>query len=279
MINKSTIDLIKNEYLQGKSILEIEKLTNVSGVGIREILKRLNIYKSKQNKDIIKYGNNLNFFNKIDTEEKAYWLGFIYADGYVVEQKNKYAYRFGIELSIKDLNHLQKLANIFNRKLSIKIRSSQICQSKEIKNFEMVNLTINNKTVWTDLQQNGISIRKTLNPDLTIFTKFEKKLLPHFIRGVFDGDGSIVKNSEMFILNGNKDFLIEVQKILVSELKLKLKFTKIFLDQGNGYKLYYGGRLQIKKIYNWLYNNSLVFLERKKYIFEEIIERLYNNEK
>jgi len=271
MINKSTIDLIKNEYLQGKSILEIEKLTNVSGVGIREILKRLNIYKSKQNKDIIKYGNNLNFFNKIDTEEKAYWLGFIYADGYVVEQKNKYAYRFGIELSIKDLNHLQKLANIFNRKLSIKIRSSQICQSKEIKNFEMVNLTINNKTVWTDLQQNGISIRKTLNPDLTIFTKFEKKLLPHFIRGVFDGDGSIVKNSEMFILNGNKDFLIEVQKILVSELKLKLKFTKIFLDQGNGYKLYYGGRLQIKKIYNWLYNNSLVFLERKKYIFEEII--------
>lgn len=267
--NQITINLIKSEYLQGKTILEIENSTNLSGVCIRDVLKRLGIYKSKQNKDLIKYGTSLNFFNKIDSEEKAYWLGFIYADGCVVGASNKYAYRFCVDLAIKDFNHLQKLANIFNTKLTTKIRSAQICQSQEIKDFEIVNLTINNKTIWSDLQQNGISIRKTLNPDLTIFDKFDKRLMNHFIRGVFDGDGSIIKDSNMFIMNGNKDFLETVQKILISEINLNL--TKIFLDKGNGYKLYYGGREQIKRIFDWLYNNAITFLERKKAIFEEII--------
>ena len=55
------------------------------------------------------YTLNENFFETIDTEDKAYWLGFIYADGYITKSKTG-QHNLGIKLSIKDLAHLQKFA-------------------------------------------------------------------------------------------------------------------------------------------------------------------------
>ena len=48
--------------------------------------------------------NVLRIFETIDTEEKAYWLGFMYADGYIGASR----YSVGINLSLKDIDHLKK---------------------------------------------------------------------------------------------------------------------------------------------------------------------------
>ena len=51
-----------------------------------------------------KYYYNKHFFDVIDTEEKAYWLGFMYADGYITSK----SFRIGLSLAIKDIEHLRK---------------------------------------------------------------------------------------------------------------------------------------------------------------------------
>lgn len=51
---------------------------------------------------------NEHIFDNIDTEEKAYWLGFIFADGYISSLNAKYKNVFELSLSIKDLNHIKK---------------------------------------------------------------------------------------------------------------------------------------------------------------------------
>ena len=70
-----------------------------------------------------KYYYNKDFFNKIDTEEKAYWLGFLYADGCIVTRsKCKKVTPMSLELVLSsiDINHLYKFLNSLESNIEIK---------------------------------------------------------------------------------------------------------------------------------------------------------------
>ena len=77
-----------------------------------------------------KYTYNKDFFEVIDTEEKAYWLGFIFADGYVNQSKNELGgcinNELGIELSVKDIDHLKKFNKSLNGNVQVNIRN-RVC--------------------------------------------------------------------------------------------------------------------------------------------------------
>lgn len=89
-----------------------------------------------------------------------------------------------------------------------------------------------------------------------------KDLIPHFIRGYFDGDGCITssKSNIKWSILGTSNFLSSIQDIMVE--KLQLNKTKIYKAK-NIYSLEYKGRKQIKTIKEWLYNDATIFLERK----------------
>lgn len=101
-INKVSEEIkekIIKDYLNNKSIRQIEKDYNVDRKTTGKFLEEKGI-KSLKGNHYRKYFHNENFFENIDTEEKAYWLGFMFADGYISEKRNGYGQDlFGITLA------------------------------------------------------------------------------------------------------------------------------------------------------------------------------------
>nr|DAG90196.1 MAG TPA: endonuclease [Crassvirales sp.] len=77
-----------------------------------------------RNIEIINTGSksefNRDFFSVIDTEEKAYWLGFLYADGFISASGNT----VGLSISLKDIDHLKKYNNALNYTKGLNITES-----------------------------------------------------------------------------------------------------------------------------------------------------------
>lgn len=130
-----------------------------------------------------------NIFDNIDTEEKAYWLGFIFADGciYTNQKRNKISYRFYIGLKESDYEHLIKF-NTFMKSSYNKVHIKQT----NYENKRCCFWQVNNKHLFNVLNSYGCTKRKSLTlkfPNINIFS--DQSLIKHFIRGYFDGDGCL----------------------------------------------------------------------------------------
>lgn len=245
--SKITNDQILILIEEGKTMKEICSTLKVCKTAIRKRLRKLNI-NLPNNWNRSKFNENI--FDVIDTEEKAYWIGFIFADGYISSSN----YTFEISLSIKDIEHLNKF-NIF-----MQYEGNNIKVNKT--NFEekyRCRWTITNKHLWNTLYSYGCVPRKSLIlefPPITIFK--DKSLINHFIRGYWDGDGSVMLNKKdklVCSVLGTKNFLSEITKYTEIPRNILGKYD-------NTYCLIYQGKLAIK-LCDYLYNNAKLFLERK----------------
>lgn len=275
--NKDLELKIIEEYKNGISPYKmIEKIPELKGKRpsvIYGILKRLNVQTGK--KIIVtdeqkikrrKYTVDDNYFNVIDTEEKAYWLGFLYADGYIVSGSDK----IGISLGIADKGHLLKFKQAISSTYPIndyKVKSGYkpgalysriLITSKQIKN-DLINL--------------GVVKNKTLI--LKFPTTIPNYLIRHFIRGYFDGDGSLTYGSKQICGNSNYSIKFVGTKEMIEGIKryfnLSIKEEQRYPDKNlNNYSLTIGGNIQVTKILDHLYENSKVFLDRKYKRYTEL---------
>ena len=147
---------------------------------IKEIALKYGTDPTKFKKYIISKGHSLDtanyhIFDSIDNEEKAYWLGFLFADGYVSLKTNL----IELSLQLNDKNHLEKFKLFISAKQNI-TEDSFRCR-----------ITISNKHLKETLINLGCTPQKSNN---IRFPKIDKNLYPYFIRGYFDGDGSISRN-------------------------------------------------------------------------------------
>lgn len=150
-----------------------------------------------------KYSYNENYFKNIDTEEKAYWLGFIAADGSIGKTCG-----LEISLSYKDIDHLYKFANNIGAEIDM-------VSTRMVKQYKVCRIFINNKKIINDLSKYGIIQNKGYNLDFPDFLNDD--MLKYYLRGYFDGDGSISTNgknrngSPKYALNliATKSFLIK----------------------------------------------------------------------
>lgn len=251
-LDRNQIQEIIKLYQRGKIKKELSKIFRVSSSVISYHLRVNNIpFRSR-----VKYVLNENFFEKIDTEQKAYWLGFIAADGCMFKNKNQYLLR--LALGKKDYNHLVKL----NRD----IESDKPIYEDKIS----YSLVLRSKKIFNDL------IKYNIVPNKTFKLKFPRNvsgnLIKHFIRGYFDGDGGIhwhKKNKTLEVqFLGLKDFLLRIQKILVNECRIN--YVKIFRSRSI-YCLKYVGNTQVPRILNYLYKGSNIYLDRKYEIAKQTI--------
>lgn len=244
----------------GKSAKDIASELNVTPTTVRRWLRISK--KSSSIEDFIscgkKYFFNEFYFDNVDTEDKAYFLGFLYADGYNDERN----YSINLSLIETDIAILEKFKGI--------LKSTRPLQYVKIKH-KVLNiqnqwrLALSSKHMSQQLVKLGCMQAKTFK--ITFPNWLREDLLRHFIRGYFDGDGSISisKHRETFTMVGTESFLEEVQTVLMRELGLnKTKFYKRFPEDGtNITSLIYVGSGSLKKIMDWLYKDASYFLKRK----------------
>lgn len=211
-----------------------------------------------------KYELNEHFFDIIDTEEKAYWLGFLYADGYVHEKRHELKLR----LAIKDEDFLIKFRNTLypNKDKPLYYYKKDPNEKDKINSCEVA---INSKNISEKLKEHGCGQAKTFN--LSFPKWLNDDLTHHFIRGVFDGDGSIclttLKSGEhktTFSIIGYKQFISELNYIIAKNCNLNE--NKIIDYKGKDERIgtiAFSGCRQCIKIREYLYNDAAIFMQRK----------------
>ena len=205
---------------------------------------------------------NEHIFDIIDSEEKAYWLGFIWADGYISNSPNnlnvKTVYQFELSLGLKDVEHLTKFKNFMSYSKDITIDSYR-CR-----------FIVANKHLWNTLNSYGCTPKKSLTlkfPNENIFKSTD--LIRHFIRGYFDGDGCITRYVNIRTVSphieviGTSDILNNILKYSNSEATFRHDSRHseetLFLDWN---------KEQGIKFINYLYTDCSVFLDRKYELYQ-----------
>jgi len=210
-------------------------------------------------KSLIRIPYNRNFFSRINNEVRAYWLGYLYADGSVY-----------VSGSDRRVELLSKDRDIFKFAKAIRYPVKKVKKIKKDgrKYYEIV---LSSKQVTEDLIRWGCIPNKARR--LKNLPSIPKNLLHHFVRGFFDGDGGIYfYNSKYLTFNlcGSKEFLENIQQILIN--KCRLNRTK-FGSTGEVYTMIYSGNKQCVRIFRWLYNNATVYMSRKKNVFDKFLCR------
>lgn len=217
---------------------------------IKNLLNKHNI-DSRGNKQ--GYPRNEFIFSKIDTPEKAYWLGFLYADG-CVRTNNE------ISINITDYEHVkkfQKFLGAINHKIT-ETKDKRWDTAKPLYRF-----AVKDKQISKDLIKWGCVPNKTLL--IEKIPNIPRDYVSHFIRGYFDGDGSLhylkgTSNYRISFTSGSEKFLQDIQKELeVSNLTLG------HATDTNTYQLQISGKHRLVKILDYLYLDSTesIRLDRK----------------
>lgn len=226
------------------------------------------------------YKCNKNFFKDISTPEQAYVLGFIYSDGYNDERFIKFSQ------TEPQTDIIYKIRDILESNHPI-VESWNPNKTKKV-----LSLQINGVDMCKDLTKLGAPRNKSLILKFPTFIK--GNLMPHFIRGYFDGDGCVwegkrqkklvkdprcksgyrekVIHNTKFTITGSKEFIEGLQQYLIDTLgfkKTKLNFSKARETHAHC-TMEYSGRGQLKKFYDYIYKDSTIFIEYKKSKFESI---------
>lgn len=273
-LKKQLITLSIEEYLNTPELdRSLGTISNKYGLNRKTLQK----YLIENGYEISKSGAACNFdytkFDNIDSEEKAYWLGFIFADGYVNTNGNK----FGINLSLKDISHLEKFNKFLNYPKGLTISKTHQFGTKSTTNnngeeLYMVSTVIGNKHMRDSLISKGCVPNKSLILKFPSEEILPKELQRHFIRGYFDGDGTIglyphsktnPKLEESLLIVGTKPFLEKVQDVLgIGFLMHKTNCSEFTFRLG----------YSTKKAFNAakiMYDNSTIYLERKYNIYKK----------
>lgn len=243
--------------------MSLRKLGEETGFNRKILSREIKKYLSKETKfSNRKYELNENYFEKIDSSEKAYWLGFIAADG-CVYQTGSGSSVLSFNLNVKDKRHLEKFLQAVESTANIKIiKGTGFGEGTEI-----ASLQINSNKIVKDLNNLGIVQKKSL---ILERPNIDEEFYSDWIRGYFDGDGSITielpnGNSQINFL-GTKEVLTFIQEVLRPEKINKLQLNDL---NKNSFSLTYGGKQLILQLLNKFYKNPIIYLDRK---YEKVLK-------
>lgn len=249
--------LIKKEpyvislYNDGYSISEICNIVEISNGSVYKILNKNKIPLNRKRL----YSVSDNFFESIDSIEKAYILGFIVADGHNNIAKNL----LSIQLHPQDVDILEKII--------LAMGSNNPIKYYQYGDNNKVCLSINSSKICEDLFKLGISQNKTYNVNLP---KVSDNLIRHLILGIFDGDGSIGidktrYNKGSLTITGTKEIIFSISNIIKKECSVNSYIYERHKERdNNNYTLSISGNIQIIRLLDWLYDGSTIFLNRKR---------------
>lgn len=249
-------------YNKGQTVIEIGKKINCNFETIRQIILRNNGKIRPKRKYLL----NESFFETINSPQTAYILGLWYTDGYNCETKNY------INISMCDLEILEKVKKELDY-------SGPIYQQKRGKTNKKIPycLWLSSKKLSQDLAKLGCVQRKSYH--LRFPTNISNDLMPHFIRGLLDGDGCIYYNKQRnqwrISITGTKELCRGIQD--------HLKYGNNYLQKKNNKTNHetwtwqlYNKNMNIKIFLDYIYDQSNIHLERKYQKYQEFLRWIKN---
>jgi intein-encoded DNA endonuclease-like protein len=264
MLNTNLIELLIYKYTEKNyTILKLSKKYNITKYKIKKILKENNIEIRNRYHYIRKYKIDTEAFKEINSEDKAYLLGFICADGCIYNNKC-----LNITIHKKDRTVLELLKKV------LRCDTLPIKEQSQNKNINYINVW--NKELVSSFKKLNVTERKTFT--ISMPKNIPNHLHKDFWRGVIDGDGCLylkekknVNNKPTFIITlvGSKNLMVDYVNFLKSinifplpEIKSNKNIWAVSLCSKRAIKF-------CKKIYE---NDSVFCFQRKKDKFLKALE-------
>ena len=232
-------EYILDQYINNNASMSgLGKKFSCDKDAIKKILKDNGIH-IKSKKEL--YSRDSHFFDEIDTNEKAYWLGFFYADGCVAAPTASNPYL--VELGSKDKEHLEKFKSA--------IKANNKVTKAIVRGCEYYQFNIQDEQLHSSLIKHGCIPQKS--KILTKLPDISKEFFGDFLRGYFDGDGCLYheKARNVFrvsFVSGSLPFLQELQHAL--------GLDRLTIQKTGAYALSVVAQKDVYRILTLMYKNS-----------------------
>lgn len=244
------------ELAASKSQEEIGKIFEISQSQVGNILRKHGIKLPKSRLNMSKLSLDVDYFKIIDSPKKAYWLGFICADGCIYKNGGK------LTLMVKDKEICDKFKSDIQS--SHKISERNIFDKRTGNTYTQYSIQVTNAIFVQNIINLGVTSNKSSILD---FPKMEEKYYSYFIAGLFDGDGSIsLKSSGKISCNliSTKEVLTFIQNLLHNKFEIAPKsLLQVSENCNNVYKVYWQNDGDCQKILDYIYQGENIYLTRK----------------
>lgn len=256
-------------YENGESGTSIAKRYGVWPNTIYGLMRRRDIKRRNLSESHRKYKIDETFFDDIDTEEKAYILGLLYADGSNNEKKGQVY----IMLAETDVDILRKIQKIVQPQRPLHYSKRKGDNPKHQNRYMWC---INNQHISKKLAEYGCIQNKTFK--LTFPDWLDKSLYNHFVRGYFDGDGHVGIYKDGYSWRAQISFvgteafcknLINIFKTL--DININKLYNRYPERDNNIRTIQFGGNRQVERFLNWLYKDSTLYMNRKFNKYSELL--------
>lgn len=275
MTDEQNLDMV-NKYISGQfNCASLARIYGVTKACIRQKLLRRGIkIVYDHSKTVRKYDFDFNFFETINTEAKAYFLGLLFADGYNHNIRNTIV----LSLQERDVELLNMLSS------QISYTGKLFYENRKIKKPKWQNqykLMLNSSKLKADLTRLGCTNKKSLTLKFPTEKQVPSHLMNHFVRGYFDGDGTIgfyhpTKHpnqtkcsarvvSSCYFIDGLRTLILRELGVdghaLISKPKSNNQITTV---------LNFQSRKKALPFLEWIYENANFYLKRKYDLYIKI---------
>ncbi len=254
--SEKDIEYIKNIYNNGKSTDYIASLYGISGESLR---RWMHIWGMQLRHT--KYTFDEHYFDIIDNQDKAYILGLLYSDGYHNVNDNTIT----ITLQAEDKHILESINSLLNSDRQLRFINNS---AKNFNWSDCYQLSFTSPYTSKVLETYGLVGAKSLILEFPEW--LNKDLYQHFIRGFFDGDGSISKSRYKYNMSiiSTESFCSKIQEIILDELGVESHmYISSSLDKPTRTLMVTKKHLN-KIFFDWLYKDANLYLKRKYDVYK-----------
>lgn len=257
---------IVQRYKNGESFRDMAKELNTSRQSLWKLVTR--IYNIEPYQTVgypVKYDLNTTIFSDIENEKSMYALGLIYSDGHISKAHNA--------IQFKTIDKEQ----VFNFRECFETTKDYYVVPPQNGNQKAYTFQIGYKPMIEDLL--GLVPKRSKDTEKIHNKIIDSSYFHHFLRGFFDGDGSVSKNGGQIVFTGKKSLMENLAEAVKENYGVEssslLKVKGGFVQDGkvNSYHLGYYKNDSKEKLYSEMYKGATLFLTRKK----EIFEKFHNN--
>ena len=279
---------VYDEYYvkQYLSAIKIADLFGAHSSGIYKLFDKYNLPRRDDTEKGKLYSCNKDYFEIIDTEDKAYWLGFMYADGFI-QSNGGGSRKIGLGLSVADIEHLEKFKKCLEYDGLIHIYKTG--KTAYVEGLNYCKLVITEEKLASDLCDKGCVEHKTNMLKFPTEKQVPKELVRHFIRGYFDGDGSIYymsdkedksKHSYGISFVGTEDMLTGILNQLITDKAILKKYSLRKRQPEHTIEYFnFGGNFNVRGFCEYIYQDATIYLDRKYQKYQELLTYIESTRK